>query len=59
MQTIVTSVCGVCQSVCPSVSLSIKWFKLAAACEACHVSFDAAFAKCLWPLVITSCTLQI
>jgi len=38
MQTIVTDVCGVCQSVRQSV---------------CHVgSFCAAFAKSLWPIVI-------
>jgi len=41
MQTIVTDVCGVCLSVCQSVSLSV-----------CHAgSFGAAFAKLFWSLV--------
>jgi len=39
MQTIVTDVCGVCQSVCLAARLH------------CVGSFGAAFAKLLWPVV--------
>jgi len=41
MQTIVTDVCGVCQSVCHAAQLSFT----------VPGSFDAAFTKSLWPLV--------
>jgi len=47
MQTIVTDVRGVCQSVRPSVCLSVCY----SARAVCAVLFGAAFAKLLWRLV--------
>jgi len=47
MQTIVTDVCGVCQSVHQSVCHVAQ---LGGACSLCR-SFGAAFAKSLWLLV--------
>jgi len=52
MLTILTDVHGVCLSV----SLSVTWLQSAAApCAMCAGSFGAAFAKCLWPLVLICC----
>jgi len=48
MQTIVTSVWGICPSVCLSCVLR-RW--RCVQCTLCSGSFGAAFVKCLWPLV--------
>jgi len=53
MLTILTDVRGVCQSVC----LSVTRIKLAAR-AVCAWSCGAAFAKCLWPLVNVTFTLE-
>jgi len=52
MHTIVTDVRGVCLSICLSCSLNWQWHVQCTQRAMCVGLFSAAFAKCLWPLVI-------
>jgi len=52
MLSIFTNVRGVCLSVCLSCSLNRRQRVQCMPRAVCAGSFDAAFAKCLWPLVL-------